>query len=388
MIQRPALSSQIETALGRSPVAALIGPRQCGKTTMARTFVPAGSLNYFDLEDPVSLARLEQPMTALRDLQGLVVIDEVQRRPDLFPALRVLVDRVPSPARFLVLGSASPELLRQSSESLAGRLEIVTMGGLTLTEVGAGVQTQHWLRGGFPRSFLAANDEDSAAWRKNFIQTFLERDLPQMGVAVPAATMLRFWTMLAHYHGQVWNAAEPARSLGISQTSVRRYLDLLADVFMVRTLPSWHANLQKRQVKAPKIYFRDSGLLHHLLSVRDLRDLVTHPRLGASWEGYVVEEVMSVMQPDEAYFWATHGGAELDLFLLKNGYRLGVECKRVDAPRLTSSMRIALEDLALDRLLVIYPGDIPYLLADRVIVLPLATLADRDAFLKFTDLAL
>ena len=259
---------------------------------MARTFVPAGSLNYFDLEDPVSLARLEQPMTALRDLQGLVVIDEVQRRPDLFPALRVLVDRVPSPARFLVLGSASPELLRQSSESLAGRLEIVTMGGLTLTEVGAGVQTQHWLRGGFPRSFLAANDEDSAAWRKNFIQTFLERDLPQMGVAVPAATMLRFWTMLAHYHGQVWNAAEPARSLGISQTSVRRYLDLLADVFMVRTLPSWHANLQKRQVKAPKIYFRDSGLLHHLLSVRDLRDLVTHPRLGASWEGYVVEEVM------------------------------------------------------------------------------------------------
>ena len=355
---------------------------------MARTFVPAGSLNYFDLEDPVSLARLEQPMTALRDLQGLVVIDEVQRRPDLFPALRVLVDRVPSPARFLVLGSASPELLRQSSESLAGRLEIVTMGGLTLTEVGAGVQTQHWLRGGFPRSFLAANDEDSAAWRKNFIQTFLERDLPQMGVAVPAATMLRFWTMLAHYHGQVWNAAEPARSMGISQTSVRRYLDLLADVFMVRTLPSWHANLQKRQVKAPKIYFRDSGLLHHLLSVRDLRDLVTHPRLGASWEGYVVEEVMSVMQPDEAYFWATHGGAELDLFLLKNGYRLGVECKRVDAPRLTSSMRIALEDLALDRLLVIYPGDIPYLLADRVIVLPLATLADRDAFLKFTDLAL
>ena len=268
MIHRPALSQRIETALARSRVVALIGPRQCGKTTLARQFVAAESANYFDLEDPVSLARLDQPMTALQGLRGLVAVDEVQRRPDLFPVLRVLCDRTPLPARFLILGSASPDLLRQSSESLAGRLETVTMGGFSLAEVGAEALAQHWLRGGFPLAFLASSDEASAAWRKSFVQTFLERDLPQFGISVPAQALLRFWTMLAHYHGQVWNGAELARSLGVSQPTVRRYLDTLTGLFMVRQIQPWHANLGKRQIKACKVYFRDSGILHHLLGIR------------------------------------------------------------------------------------------------------------------------
>jgi len=378
MIPRPALCQQIATALTRNRVIVLIGPRQCGKTTMARTFVPPDSLNYFDLEDPVSLARLDEPMTALRDLRGLVVIDEVQRRPDLFPILRVLVDRDPLLTQFLILGSASPGLLRQSSESLAGRLEIVTMGGFCLVEVGMDAMIKHWLRGGFPLSFLAPSEADSFVWRKNFIQTFLERDLPQLGIRVPAYTMLRFWTMLAHYHGQIWNGAELARSLGVSQPTVRRYLDVLEGVFMMRQLQPWHANLKKRQVKSPKVYFRDTGLLHHLLGVQSERDLLTHPKLGASWEGYVIEETLKAVRPDEAYFWATHGGAELDLLLLKDGRRVGVECKRVDAPRLTRSMRIALSDLQLEHLIVVYPGEQSYPLSERVTAVPLEMLVTGD----------
>ena len=375
IFQRPHLQQSIERALARSRVVALIGPRQCGKTTLARQFVTATSINYFDLEDPVSLALLDQPMTALQDLSGLVVIDEIQRRPDLFPVLRVLCDRTPLPARFLILGSASPDLLRQSSETLAGRLEIIRMAGFSLAEVGVEAQARHWLRGGFPLAFLAASDADSLAWRKNFVQTFLERDLPQLGVSIPAANLFRFWSMLAHYHGQVWNATEAARSLGVNESTTRRYLDLLEGVFMVRQLSPWYANLGKRQVKSPKIYFRDTGILHQMIGVRDERDLLTHPKSGASWEGYVVEEVFKAVEPDEAYFWATHAGAELDLMLLKDGHRLGVECKRVDAPRLTPSMRIALEDLGLDHLVVIYPGLRAYPLADRVSVIPLAQLA-------------
>jgi hypothetical protein len=375
MIQRQALSQQVHVSLARSRVVALIGPRQCGKTTLARQFVPLDSANYFDLEDPVSLVRLEQPMTALQGLHGLVVIDEIQRHPDLFPVLRVLCDRTPPPAQFLILGSASPDLLRQSSESLAGRLETVTMGGFSLAEVGANRQAQHWLRGGFPRAFLASSDEDSAAWRRSFVQTFLERDLPQFGINIPAQTLLRFWTMLAHYHGQVWNAAELARSLGVSEPTVRRYLDVLAGLFMVRQLQPFHANLAKRQIKACKVYFRDSGILHHLLGIRSQHDLLLHPRLGASWEGYAVEETLNAVAPDEAYFWGTHNGAELDLLLIKDGHRVGVECKRLDAPRLTPSMRIALQDLALDHLTVIYPGARAYSLAERVTVTPLARLA-------------
>ena len=379
MIQRPTLIHQIEIALARSRVVALLGPRQCGKTTLARQFVSAQSANYFDLEDPASLAQLDQPMTALQDLRGLVIIDEIQRRPDLFPVLRVLCDRTPLPARFLILGSATPDLLRQSSESLAGRLETVTMSGFNLAEVGAEEQARHWLRGGFPLSFLADSDEDSVVWRKNFVQTLLERDLPQAGIAIPAQTLLRFWTMLAHYHAQVWNGAELARSLGVSEPTVRRYLDTLAGVFMLRQLQPWHANLAKRQIKSPKIYFRDAGILHQLLGIRTQHNLLLHPKVGASWEGYALEEALQATAPDEAYFWGTHNGAEIDLLLFKDGRRTGVECKRVDAPRLTPSMRIALEDLGLDHLIVIYPGTRAYPLSDRVTVLPLAHLAAGGA---------
>lgn len=378
MIPRTSTHAAIVTALERSRVVALLGPRQCGKTTLARQFVSPDSAAYFDLEDPLSLARLDEPMTALRELAGLVVIDEVQRRPELFPVLRVLADRIPLPARFLILGSAAPDLLRQSSESLAGRMETVPLSGFSIADVGVSAHEVLWLRGGFPLSFLATSDGNSVAWRKSFIQTLLERDIPSFGLGAPAATLFRFWTMLAHYHGQVWNAAEPARSLGIGETSVRRYLDLLEGVYMVRQLKPWHENLKKRQVKSPKIYIRDSGLLHQLLAIRTLPELLSHPKCGASWEGYVIEEIISAAQPDEVYFWATHAGAELDLLLFKNGRRFGVEIKRADAPRLTPSMRTALEDLRLDRLMVIYPGDQRYPLAGRVEVVPLINLYVKD----------
>jgi predicted AAA+ superfamily ATPase len=265
-------------------------------------------------------------------------------------------------------------------------VETVPVSGFSLAEVGAESLSLHWLRGGFPLSFLAASETDSLAWRKNFVQMFLERDLPQWGVRIPAATLLRFWTMLAHYHGQTWNAAEPARSLAVSEPTIRNYLDVLEDVFMVRVLQPWYANIKKRQVKAPKIYFRDTGLLHYLLGIRAELDLHTHPRTGASWEGYAIEEVLKAAAPDEAYYWATHGGAELDLLLLKNGRRIGIECKRVDAPRLTSSMRSALQDLELDQLLVIYPGPLAYPLAEKISALPLAHLA-RPAPIDFTTLS-
>ena len=312
----------------------------------------------------------------------MVVIDEVQRRPDLFPMLRVLADRKPLPARFLILGSASPELMRQSSESLAGRLETIPLSGFSLAEVGVPALNRHWLRGTFPRSFLARSNAESGAWRQQFIHTFLERDLPQLGIGVPAPALLRFWTMLAHYHGNIWNAAEPARSLGVSEPTVRRYLDLLTGLFMVRQLKPWHENLKKRQVKAPKIYLRDSGLLHRLLGIGAERDLLAHPKCGASWEGYAMEEALKVAQPDEAYFWATHQGAELDLLIFKDGRRLGVEIKRMDAPVLTPSMRIALEDLKLEQIVVLYPGRVRYALAERVNVMPLSMLGE-DAMAMF-----
>jgi predicted AAA+ superfamily ATPase len=353
-------------------VVALLGPRQCGKTTLARQLVPVASANYFDLEDPISLARLEEPLTGLAELRGTVVIDEVQRRPELFPILRVLADRVDAPARFLILGSASPALLRQSSESLAGRLEIVEMAGFSLAEVGEEAATSLWLRGGFPRSFLANSEEASLIWRRDFIRTLLESDIPQLGVRVPAATLQRFWAMLAHFHGQLWNGAELGRSLGVNQTTCRRYLDLLEGVFMVRLLQPWHANLLKRQVKAPKIYFRDTGLLHQLLQIQSHEALLCHPRLGASWEGYVIEQLLAAWRPESAWFWATHGGAELDLLVLQNGLRIGVEIKRADAPRLSASMRQALADLELDRLLVITPGERSYRLNEGTQVLTLA----------------
>lgn len=374
MIERRKDMKLIRAALRRSRVVALLGPRQSGKTTLARQLVSEKSDNYFDLEDPPSLARLDEPKTALEPLKGLVVIDEVQRRPDLFPILRVLADRRPLPARFLILGSAAPELLRQSSETLAGRLETLPLEGLRLSDLGTGAQDRHWLRGGFPLSYTARSESDSLTWRRQFLQTFLERDLPQLGIQAPAEALRRFWNMLAHYHAQIWNGAELARALAVGEATVRRYLDLFSGVFMVRQLQPWFENLGKRQVKAPKVFVRDSGLLHTLLGVGHRRDLELHPKVGASWEGYAVEEVLKALRPDEAYFWATHQGAELDLLLFQRGRRIGVECKRVDAPKITPSMRIALEDLKLDRLIVVYPGDRAYRLADRIEVIPLLDL--------------
>ena len=379
MISRTTLQNTIQRKLENNRVVALIGPRQCGKTTLARQFVSPTSANYFDLEDPFSLARLEQPMTALQDLKGLVVIDEIQRRPELFPVLRVLSDRTPLPARFLILGSASPELLRQSSESLTGRISIIQMSGFSLEEVGTESQSLLWRRGGYPLSFTASNDETSLEWRKDFVLTFLERDIPQFGFNIPSTSLFRFWSLLAHYHGQIWNVAEAARTLNVGETTARRYVDLLQDLFMVRLLQPWYENLGKRQVKTPKVYIRDTGLLHYLSGIRTEQELLLHPRSGASWEGFVIEEVIKAAIPDDVYFWATHSGAELDLLLLKNGKRIGVECKRVDAPKLTPSMRTALTDLNLSKLLVVYPGPHTYPLADNIQATPLAHLVDKPS---------
>jgi len=376
VIARSRLVESVRQALSRSRVVALLGPRQCGKTTVGGQLLAADSPNYFDLEDPASLARLDEPMTALRELKGLVVIDEVQRRPELFSVLRVLADRVPLRARFLILGSASPTLLRQSSESLAGRIALIQMNGFSLEEVGLAAHLQHWLRGGFPLSYLAEDDPRSSLWRADFIRTFLERDLGQMGFSIPSSTLLRFWTMAAHYHGQIWNNAQIAGSMNIGEKSVRRYLDVLTDLYMIRQLQPWHANLKKRQVKSPKVYFRDTGLLHYLLGVRTEKELWTHPKCGASWEGYVIEESLKAVAPEEAFFWATHQGAEIDLILIKDGHMLGVECKRVDAPRLTPSMRIALDDLKLERIAVVYPGAKRFPLAERVEAVPLDALVE------------
>ena len=374
-VARTAVRARIAAALQRSRGVVLVGPRQVGKTTLARSFVAAGDASYFDLEDPRVEAQFEAPMLLLEPLRGLVVIDEVQRAPELFKALRVLMDRDAAPAKFLLLGSASPGLLRQSSESLAGRVETIEIGGFTLDETGAAAQAALWLRGGYPRSYLAASDADSRRWRRSFAGAFLERDLPQLGINVPAPAMRRFWTMLAHLNGQIWNAADPARSLGVNESTVRRHLDWLTQTFMVRQLQPWFENLGKRQVKAPRIYFRDTGLLHELLGIADEAALLAHPRSGASWEAFALEQMLRIAAPDEAWFWATHGGAELDLFMLKDGRRVGVEFKRMDAPRLTPSMRTALHDLRLDALYAVYPGTRRYALAEKVEAVPLAELA-------------
>lgn len=365
-----AAQALVAQALRRSPVAAIVGPRQCGKTTLARQLVSPDLPNYFDLEDPVSLARLDQRLTALRDLAGVVVIDEVQHRPDLFPVLRVLADRDDAPARFLVLGSVGPSLLRQSAESLAGRIEYVELTALQVAEVGAARMPRLWVRGGFPRSFLADTDADGAAWRRAFLRTFVERDLPQFGAELGAPALHRFLAMLAHCHGRILNVAELATALNLAQATVRRYLDLLEQLFLIRLLRPWHENLRKRQVKRPKLYFRDSGLYHQLLGVGTMDALQTHPRIGASWEGFILEKVIAESSPDEVYFWATHNGAELDLLLLRGGRRVGVEIKRVDAPRRTRSMAVAVDDLRLDALYVVYPGEARYAIGERVTALP------------------
>lgn len=370
MIKRVDLYNKIRFAFRYGRIVALLGARQCGKTTLARQFISSCPAHYFDLEDPVAVAQLAEPMNILSTLKGMVVIDEIQRQPNLFSILRVLADRKPLPAKFLILGSASVELIKHSSESLAGRLARVTMTGFTLSEIGLSASDRLWLRGGFPMSFLAKAEKDSVKWRKDFIQSFVERDLPTYGIALPPLTVSRLWVMLAHYHGQLLNSSEIARSLGINELTVKRYLDVLSGVFMVRQLQPWHVNIKKRQVKAPKIYIRDSGILHSLLGIRTRDDLLANPKYGASWEGYVIEEIINFIEPDDVYFWATHNGAEIDLIFSKGGRMYGVECKRADAPTMTSSMRIALEDLKLARIAVIYPGTQRYSIHKQVEVVP------------------
>ncbi len=371
MIPRPEPFSQIEASFRVHPVTALLGPRQCGKTTLARFIAEKSLSTFFDLENPVDLQRLSAPMQALNELSGLVVVDEVQRKPELFELLRVLVDRPNQNTRFLLLGSASLNLIKGVSESLAGRIGFVDLGGFQLWEAGAEYLDRLWIRGGFPKAFLADSDESSIQWRESFIRTFLERDIPQLGITIAAETLRRFWTMVAHYHGQVWNAAEFARSLGTSENTARRYLDILSGAYMIRVLPPWFENLKKRQVKAPKIYIRDTGLLHSLLQISTLTDLQGHPKIGASWEGFALEQIIGAFQTRDAYFWATHAGAELDCMIIQKGKRHGFEFKYADAPGRTRSMQIAIENLGLEHMWVIYPGKQKYKLDSKITVIPL-----------------
>jgi predicted AAA+ superfamily ATPase len=361
IIDRKQEVEAIQGLLRRHPVVGMIGARQVGKTTLARLLIEktTGPSSYFDLESPEDLARIADPMLALKELEGLVVIDEIQRQPDLFPVLRVLVDRPKSATHFLVLGSASPDLLRQSAETLAGRIFYHELGGFSIEEVGVENYMQRWLRGGFPRSYLARTHAESDEWRQGFIRTFLERDLPQLGITIRSTTLRRFWTMLANYHGQIWNASEFARSFGVADTTVRNYLDLMTSALVIRQLSPWHENISKRQVKAPKIYIADSGLLHSLLGLRTIHDLEGHPKVGASWEGFVLEQVIHRLaaRVDECFFWATHGGAELDLLVVRGQRRMGFEIKRTTSPQITPSMRYAMSDLHLKSLDVIHAGE-------------------------------
>jgi predicted AAA+ superfamily ATPase len=380
MIQRRRYLEKVRGLLKRFPVVAIIGARQVGKTTLARQLVARDwdAVTVFDLENPRDVARLSDPLLALQGLKGLVVIDEVQRRPELFPVLRVLADRPQVTARFLVLGSASPHLLRQSSESLAGRIAYMELGGFTTEEVGVAQLERLWVRGGFPRSFLAESDQESFEWRLEFIRTFLERDLPQLGISTPSTTVRRLWTMLAHSHGQIFNASAFARNFGVADTTVRRYPDVLPSTFVARQLHPWHENQKTRQVKSPKVYLTDSGLLHTLLNLVDQEDLEGHPQVGASWEGYAAEIVRDRLdaRSDECYFWATHAGAEIDLVVIRGRTRLGFEFKRTVAPSASRSMRIAQKDLGLERIDVVYSGDSTFPLADQIRALPLSSVGE------------
>ena len=363
--------------LRESPVVTLLGARQIGKSTLARQLVATrrGPTTWFDLENAVDLARLADPGLELRPLRGLVVLDEVQRLPDVFPLLRVLADRPRTPARFLVLGSASPELLRQTSETLAGRVAFHALDGFDLREVSD--LDRLWLRGAFPRAYLGRSAAASRRWRDDFVRTFLERDLPGFGSTVPSTTLRRFWTMLAHWHGQLWNGAEFGRAFGVAHTTVRRHLDLLTSVFVVRQLQPWHENIAKRQVRSPKVYIGDSGILHALLGLGTREALVSHPKVGASWEGFVIRQITHLLgaRAEQCFHWSTYSGAELDLLVVAGNRRYGFEVKRTEAPRLTESMRSAMKTLDLQRLDVVHAGERMYKLAPRVRALPAERLA-------------
>lgn len=373
MIDRSIANSRVRAALDRSPVVVLTGPRQAGKSTLAKAIVQPDRDHFFDLEDPRDLARLGEPTLSLSVLDGTVVIDEAQLRPDLFPILRVLVDEDRRLGRFLVLGSAAPDLIGLSAESLAGRVSFVELSGLMVHDVGEGELTNLWLRGALPLAFVA-DDQLSARWRDDYITTFLERDLANLGFRLPPTMMRRFWTMLAHYHAQTWNGAELSRALGVSAPTVRGHLDALTDSLMVRQLQPWYVNLAKRQVKSPKVYLRDTGLLHRLLGATTIADLLSHPKVGASWEGFVIEQLLSLLEPREAWFWGTHQGAEIDLLIEIEGRLIGFEIKRTDQPRMTPSIRSALADLKLDHVYLVHAGTLTFPLAERVTAIPAATL--------------
>ena len=368
---------RIRLLLREFPVVAVLGARQVGKSTLARQLVASrrAPATWFDLENPADLARLADPGLELRPLRGLVVLDEIHRLPGVFPLLRVLADRPRTPARFLVLGSASPELLRQTSETLAGRVAYHELDGFRLREVED--LERLWLRGGFPRSYLAPTAPASRRWRDGFIRTFLTRDVPDLGSTVPPPTLRRFWTMLAHWHGQVWNGAEFGRAFGVAHTTVRRYLDLLASVFVVRQLQPWHENISKRQVRSPKVYIADSGVLHALLGLSTREAVLSHPKVGASWEGFVVQQIVQLLAapPEQCFHWSTHSGAELDLLVVAGNRRYGFEVKRAEAPRPTPSMRSAVETLGLDRLEVVHAGTQTYAMAPGMRALPAGRLA-------------
>jgi uncharacterized protein len=380
MIERTQNLRRLETLLRQFPVVAILGARQVGKTTLARQLVARhrGATTSFDLENAEDLFQLQDARLALEPLRGLIVLDEVQRRPDIFTALRVLVDQPRARRRFLVLGSAAPELLRQTSETLAGRIAFHDLSGFSLDEVGAPRWSVLWRRGGFPRSFLARSDAESMRWRRQLVRTYLERDLPEFGLRIPSATMRRFWMMLAHYHGQTWNASELGRAFGVAHTTVRHYLDVLSASFMVRQLPPWHANIGKRQVKSPKVYVRDSGLLHTLLGLESDRQIASHPKVGASWEGFALDAVITRLgaEPEECFYWATHSGAELDLLVVRGGQRLGFEFKRSTSPDITRSMHVALTDLGLKRLYVVHAGSRSFPLGPKIQALALARVLD------------
>ncbi|MFI4910549.1 MAG: ATP-binding protein [Sedimentisphaeraceae bacterium JB056] len=376
MISRTRYVNGVKKAIGRSPVTAILGPRQCGKTTLAKFVCNDFESTYLDLESRVTLRRLENPEMLFASLSGLVVIDEIQLMPELFSTLRVVVDDDCNKCRFLILGSASPHIVKGASETLAGRIEFIDMRGFDSEELEFENTQRLWLRGGFPRSYLAGDDNDSYSWRNGFIRTFLERDIPQLGIKVPAPMMQRFWTMLAHFHGKTWNASSVAASLGISYKTVQSYLDILTQTFMIRQLQPWHENIKKRQVKSPKIYFCDSGLLHNLLEIRTFEALLGNPQCGASWEGFAVEQVLRMVGLSQAYFWATHNGAELDMFFIVDGKRYGIEFKLNEAPSKTKSMSIAVDTLGLDKLLVVYPGSETWQFTEKIIVSPLEKILD------------